>query len=1098
MDGKLARWLAIVFFMSALGIGTQGCSASGDDDDATTQVGDDDATGDDDSTGDDDTTATLEPVTPTLVPVTETPGAPTATPVVVSATPTPLVASATPTPVPAGTPTPTPVPPTGVTVYAIQDPSNADFPGLDTRVRVTGVVVTTPMIRASSDSVNPDGFWVQEPEGGVYSGIFVFARDLGVEVTEGDVVDLVGTYREFYGNSQIEATEVVVTGSADVPAPMVVSVGDVYDGSETAEQYEGVLVQVESAEVTNADLGYGVFGVSQGDVGELYVSPTFDRYWSYEPQVGDTFATLIGVMEYAYSHYRLAPRSCDDMAWAESGPVCEPKVCPEGPISIMQVQDRDDPDAVSLSCDVSFQNVVVTSPVADYGSSAGFFVEEPEGGAWSGVYVYARGLDLSGIEPGSVVDLTGIYQEYHDLTEIAATSVTRTGSGDVPAPVEVAVGDIGDGGDLSETYEGVLVVVRDVVVVDPAYGEDETEFIVAAQSDLTQQVVVGWMFEHDYTCPSVDGVPCNTDQRRMGQRIDSITGVLTYSWGHFKIEPRSADDIVNGAGVDTDLDGLLDDDDNCPFEANPDQADTDGDGVGDLCDNCPSSANVSQADGDEDGVGDLCDNCPQEANPDQGDVDEDNVGDVCDADADGDDVGQGNDNCPLVPNPDQSDVDGDGVGDACDNCMSVPNPDQANADGDMYGDACDNCPDDAGADLTDTDGDGIGDLCDNCPEVPNPDQTDSNGNGYGDECDIDWDADGVPQGDGTRPCTEGATTGCDDNCPDVANSDQADADGDGLGDVCDNCPDQVNPDQADLDGDGMGNACDTDWDDDGIEQGHGENPCTGGNTEDCDDNCPYMPNPDQADADGDGIGDDCHILLTEICVKPLENEFVEIFNPSWHPVDLSDYYLWNANSTTLVYYEIASAAEIGGSDFAARFPAGTTIESGQYLTIAIDSMASFIDVYGIAPDFVIKGEYSGDTRMMEPAFSGSIAANSTLSNSGEDMILFYWDGSSDLVQDVDYLLWGDTTEAVDKTGVTVGSSTYLPDTPVDQQVPAPAHDALADDPTTWRSTQRVDYGEGTEKRTGGNGITGHDETSENMNVTWQSMKPATPGGPPIR
>ena len=37
----------------------------------------------------------------------------------------------------------------------------------------------------------------------------------------------------------------------------------------------------------------------------------------------------------------------------------------------------------------------------------------------------------------------------------------------------------------------------------------------------------------------------------------------------------------------------------------------------------------------------------------------------------------------------------------------------------------------------------------------------------------------------------------------------------------------------------------------------GDNPCTGGQTENCDDNCPVVPNPDQDDYDGDGVGDVC-------------------------------------------------------------------------------------------------------------------------------------------------------------------------------------------------------------------------------------------------
>lgn len=57
---------------------------------------------------------------------------------------------------------------------------------------------------------------------------------------------------------------------------------------------------------------------------------------------------------------------------------------------------------------------------------------------------------------------------------------------------------------------------------------------------------------------------------------------------------------------DRDNDGVADEDDNCPDDANRNQADADGDGVGDACDNCPSVANKGQEDTDGDGVGDAC------------------------------------------------------------------------------------------------------------------------------------------------------------------------------------------------------------------------------------------------------------------------------------------------------------------------------------------------------------------------------------------------------------------------------------------------------------------------------------------------------------
>jgi MYXO-CTERM domain-containing protein len=90
----------------------------------------------------------------------------------------------------------------------------------------------------------------------------------------------------------------------------------------------------------------------------------------------------------------------------------------------------------------------------------------------------------------------------------------------------------------------------------------------------------------------------------------------------------------------------------------------DGDHVGDACDN----ANGNDLDGD--GVANAMDNCPLQANTDQADADNDGFGDACDgangSDLDGDGVTNEQDNCPFLANADQADADNDGFGDACD------------------------------------------------------------------------------------------------------------------------------------------------------------------------------------------------------------------------------------------------------------------------------------------------------------------------------------------------------------------------------------------------------------------------------------------------
>ena len=254
------------------------------------------------------------------------------------------------------------------------------------------------------------------------------------------------------------------------------------------------------------------------------------------------------------------------------------------------------------------------------------------------------------------------------------------------------------------------------------------------------------------------------------------------------------------------------------------------------------------------------------------------------------------------------------------------------------------------------------------------------------------------------------------------------------------------------------------------------------------------------DVGGGGTMD--KLLLTEFVVTPTGGEFIEIFNPNASPVDLTNYFVSDVafdGGPEYYYHVVWGLYEGSFGDFMSKFPDGATIGAGEHQIIALNGDADFFSTYAVNPTYEIDqaefqfGPPDGIPDMMETHPGSIYGADSThnpgLTNGDEMVMLFYWDGNSDLVGDVDYVLYNSASpiannEFVDKTGITIDGpdpgttgSTYLDDTPEANQLSALS-------PTSGFSTQRLDYTEGLQVMSGGNGVTGSDETSEDMNNTW--------------
>ena len=228
------------------------------------------------------------------------------------------------------------------------------------------------------------------------------------------------------------------------------------------------------------------------------------------------------------------------------------------------------------------------------------------------------------------------------------------------------------------------------------------------------------------------------------------------------------------------------------------------------------------------------------------------------------------------------------------------------------------------------------------------------------------------------------------------------------------------------------------------------------------------------------LSDTDHLLFSRITIQPTEAEFISIYNPTSESIDVSDYYITDAtkSSTSDYYYNITQGSDYWSnnfSDFIARFPENYLIESNQTLILGLHDNQTFNNYYGYDPDLNLfedmRNAIDGETTI---SLGSAFVNQNILGDAAEMLMLFKWDGVSDVVEDIDYFIWGNTNEAIDKTGI----GSYLPDTSVGNQVSYYSH---GQDSTYVRTT--IDS-EGDEISVGGNGITDNDETSENLMATW--------------
>ena len=223
-----------------------------------------------------------------------------------------------------------------------------------------------------------------------------------------------------------------------------------------------------------------------------------------------------------------------------------------------------------------------------------------------------------------------------------------------------------------------------------------------------------------------------------------------------------------------------------------------------------------------------------------------------------------------------------------------------------------------------------------------------------------------------------------------------------------------------------------------------------------------------------------HLLFKKIVTRPTDSEMVVIYNPTNNAVDLSNYYLSDAvrASNSSYYYNLPNGENYWSglaTDFIARFPENYSINAGDSLIVGLHTQSMFNSSYGYDADLNLFEDFRNAVEdSVTISYGEAFSSQNILGDSQEMLILFYWDGSSTTVKDVDYFLWGSNSNAIDKTGI----EDYLNDTPIVEQ-------NYINSATEGEIYIRIDFDEGSESSENGNGFTGNDETSENLSETWQ-------------
>jgi len=472
------------------------------------------------------------------------------------------------------------VDPNDVTIQEIQNDAMAS----GTAVKLKGVVVTA----IDKFGTKKGDIWVQEPDGGEFSGIHVFGAPLDqvTALAVGDIVDIEGAQKDDFhydgnnGSGGFEdgyaITELKpVTGgvmtvtkvSAGTPLePQVVDalaigqLGDYKARDAEWEKWEGVLVKVTNVWAMSNDK---CVGSACNDstlhsfdlMGGALVESALAAMPATAVKSGDCLTSVTGVVDYFFD-YQILPRSTDEIATGGSSCPTEDSAatCGDG-IDNDADGSKDCSDYACITVAASCRTVTTISQIQSGAVTGGVELHDvyvaalskPSGqtnpspkNMWvqtnptaapnEGVYVFGDGSSVAAFTPGTRVNIVGRVSEFNDmsgtetLTEINAISIEAGTAGTTPI-VPLTGKNVTE---LSaEQYESTLVTLTNVKVktVGTTSGANQTFGVGDADQYTSPGTAVTFKTDDDMYLFT----PANTC-------YSSVTGIWTYlsrndAWG---------------------------------------------------------------------------------------------------------------------------------------------------------------------------------------------------------------------------------------------------------------------------------------------------------------------------------------------------------------------------------------------------------------------------------------------------------------------------------------------------------------------------------------------------------------------------------------